>query len=266
MIIYSDQKLKEIYGDESFITNLTNYDNKGLSKLLSFLDSIQLNTKYYRLTTNKNNIKYKKLISDDTLLLKDLNSILNKLTDQNVSKLSNKIKDKINDKSHLKQMIIKTILEKSIVYINFISVYVDLLINLYPNIEETTINNLLNDMYNSIQNKNIDSSQSEYLQFCDKNKKIDLIISHTYLICECEKKLLIKDKITTMIDALIDAYNKSDDEDDRFRSIKCLYAIFQSIYSDTPIPDKYIQKFNVCKENEKTMKIKFKIMDLLEKR
>lgn len=266
MIVYSEEKLKEIYNDSSFNNLLSQYDNSNLNTLLSFLESIQLNTKYYRLTTNKNNIKYKKLISEDTVVLKDLNSILNKLTDQNVTKLSKKIKDKINDKSHLKNMIIKTILEKSVVHLNFISVYVELLIKLYANIETSLINNVLNEMYDSIHTKNIDNTQSEYLQFCDKNKKIDLIIGHTYLLCECEKKKLIQDKITTMIDELIGEYNKSDNEDDRFRSIKCLYTIFQSIYSETDIPEKYVNKLTECKENEKKMKIKFKIMDILEKR
>ena len=127
------------------------------------------------------------------------------------------------------------------------------------------MNKLLDEMYKSIHNKNIDDSQSEYLQFCDKNKKIDLIIAHTYLVCECEKKGLIQGKITNMIDELIKEYSKSGDEDDRFRSIKCLYTIFDSIYKGKNIPKEYIVKLTECKEKETKMKIKFKIMDILEK-
>ena len=266
MIIYSDEKLKQLYACDTFINKLASRDNGDINKLSVFLESMQLNTKYYRLTTNKNNMKYKKLISRDTVLLKDLNSILNKLTDSNVTKLSVKIKEKIKDKLHLRSMIIKTILEKSVVHINFITVYVELLLHLYSDIEESQMNQLLNEMYNSIHNKNIDDSQSEYLQFCDKNKKIDLIIAHTYLVCECEKKGLIKEKITNMIDELIEEYSKSVDGEDRFRSIKCLYTIFESIYSGKNLPDSYIHKLNKCKDEEKQMKIKFRIMDILEQK
>lgn len=265
MLIYSDDTLKEIYMNEVFTSKLYERNNADIEQLSAFLNSLQLNTKYYRLTTNKNNMKYKKLISKDTVLLKDLNSILNKLTDSNVMKLSDKIKEKIKDKYHLRSMIIKTILEKSVVYINFISVYVELLIQLYSDIEESHVNSLLTEMYKSIHNKNIDDSQSEYLQFCDKNKKIDLIIAHTYLVCECEKRGLIKDKITGMMDELINEYSKSEDTDDRFRSIKCLHAIIGSIYKVDGIPDIYVQKLNKCKDEEKQMKIKFRIMDILGK-
>lgn len=267
MINYSEKEIKSIYSNSDFIQGLTLQNkNDEINQLITFLDSIKLNTKYYRLTTNKNNGKYKKLISDDTVFLKDLNSILNKLTDNNLQKLSDKIKTRISGKNHLKLMIIRTILEKSSVHMSYIAVYVDLLTKLYPKIDSVIIQKILDDMYQSIHNKNINTDQSEYLQFCDKNKKIDLIICHTYLVCECEKKELIENKIHPLINDLINEYSKSDDEDDRFRSIKCLYTIFGSIYENKEIPKEYIDKLTECKSSEKSMKIKFKIMDILEKK
>ena len=266
MINYSETEIKSIYNNPDFIQKLSlKNHNDELNQLITFLNSIKLNTKYYRLTTNKNNGKYKKLISGDTVFLKDLNSILNKLTDNNLQKLSDKIKTRINDKNHLKLMITRNILEKSSVHMSYISVYVDLLTKIYDNIDEPIIQGILDDMYQSIHNKNINTDQSEYLQFCDKNKKIDLIISHTYLVCECEKKELIANKIQPLIHDLINEYSKSEDEDDRFRSIKCLYTIFGSIYENKDIPKEYINKLTECKSSEKSMKIKFKIMDILEK-
>ena len=200
MIHYSEADIDAISQREGFILSLKQKESSSeMNNLVSFLDSLKLNTKYYRLTTNKNNGKYKKLISGDTVFLKDLNAILNKLTDKNVDKLSAKIKSNIEDKSHLKLMIIQTILEKSSVHITFISVYVQLLYNIYSEIDEIIIEKILADMYQSITGKNIDSTQSEYLQFCDQNKKIDLIINHSYLVCECEKIGYIKGKSVILV-------------------------------------------------------------------
>jgi hypothetical protein len=266
MIHYSDIDIKNIYMNTDFINKLDekklNDENK---KLILFLDSIKLNMKYYRLTTNKNNGKYKKLISSDTVFLKDLNSILNKLTDNNLLKLSEKIKQKIDGKNHLKMMIMRTILEKSLVNMTYISVYIDLLTRIYTDIDSVVIQGILDDMYKSI-NSNINRDQSEYLQFCDKNKKIDLIICHTHLVCECEKKSLIDNKIDPLINALITEYSKSEDADDRFRSIKCLDTIFDSKYEGESLPKEYVDKLTECKSSEKSMKIKFRIMDILEKK
>jgi hypothetical protein len=266
MIHYSESILDDISQREEFIQLLKQKQiSSEMTKLVSFLDSIKLNKKYYRLMTNKNNGKYKKLISSDTVFLKDLNAKLNKLTDKNVDKLSEKIKSTIGDKSHLKLMIIQTILEKSSVHISFISVYVQLLYNLYDEIEESIIEQILSDMYQSITSKNIDDTQSEYLQFCDKNKKIDLIINHSYLVCECEKVGYIKGKINPFIDELIDTYLKSE-EDDRFRSIKCVGTILDSLYPKKKLPKEYREKLIECQSSEKSMKIKFRIMDILERK
>ena len=266
MINYSETEVAAIYANTDFKGQLDEKkQNDEIKKLVFFLDSIKLNTKYYRLTTNKNNGKYKKLISDDTVFLKDLNAILNKLTDKNLLKLSEKIKQKIDGKQHLQMMIMRTILEKSLVNMTYISVYIDLLTRIYKDIETLIIQGILDDMYKSI-NSTINRDQSEYLQFCDKNKKIDLIICHTHLVCECEKKSLIENKIDPLIHALITEYSKSDDADDRFRSIKCLDTIFDSKYEGGRLPREYRDKLTECKSSETSMKIKFRIMDILDKR
>ena len=116
MIKYSETDIKSIYNNSAFIHGLSMKNkNNEIDQLITFLNSIKLNMKYYRLTTNKNNGKYKKLISSDTVFLKDLNSMLNKLTDNNLLKLSEKIKKGVDGKHHLRMMIIRTILEKSLV-------------------------------------------------------------------------------------------------------------------------------------------------------
>ena len=51
-----------------------------------FLDSIDINKKYYRMNINKNK-RYKKETTEDTQLIKNINSLINKLTDSNYEKV-----------------------------------------------------------------------------------------------------------------------------------------------------------------------------------
>ena len=267
MINYSEKEIKSIYSNPDFIQKLSlKNQNDELNQLITFLNSIKLNTKYYRLTTNKNNGKYKKLISSDTVFLKDLNSILNKLTDNNLQKLSDKIKTRINDKNHLKLMITRNILEKSSVHMSYISVYVDLLTKIYDNIDSSIIQGILDDMYQSIHNKNINTDQSEYLQFCDKNKKLDLYIGYSLLITELEKSNIISNKIKPTIETLIDLLNKNEDDSERYKCSQCLYNILKSLFGTDELSDEYSIIINKLISEEKTMKIKFKFMDIIERK
>ena len=57
-----------------------------------------------------------------------------------------------------------------------------------------------------------------------------------------------------------------DDKEERYKCIQCLYSIFKSFYSESLLPEGYIQKLNELKSKEKDMKIKFKIMDIIERK
>ena len=55
-------------------------------------------------------------------------------------------------------------------------------------------------------------------------------------------------------------------EDELYKCVLCLYNIFKVIYTDKPIQQKYIDRLNDIKSTTRFMKIKFKIMDILERR
>ena len=115
----SSEKFNTIIKTDKFIQNYECYKNSdSVQSFLHFLDSIELNTKYFRLTTNnkigKNKRYRNKNISNDTLSIKEINSYLNKLTNQNVDKIINEIKKRLVNKSYLNNMIIENILEKCI--------------------------------------------------------------------------------------------------------------------------------------------------------
>ena len=55
MIHYSEEAIKNLYRDKKFISEYNDYskDNNDLIQFKNFIDSIELNKKYFRLTMNK---------------------------------------------------------------------------------------------------------------------------------------------------------------------------------------------------------------------
>ena len=51
MITWTEEELNTVFQSDEFIHNYQKYKDKS-NELIQFLDSIQLNTKYFRLTTN----------------------------------------------------------------------------------------------------------------------------------------------------------------------------------------------------------------------
>ena len=79
MIYYSEETLNELFQDSTFQDEYEFYkqDNNEIQNLIQFLDSIELNKKYFRLSMNKSGYKKKfrnKNISDDTIAIKEINS------------------------------------------------------------------------------------------------------------------------------------------------------------------------------------------------
>jgi len=267
---FSEKQVLELFSSDLFQKEYSNYlNNKKCVEFVDFINNIQLNTKYFRLTTNNRigrNKRFKnKNCSNDTLCLKEINSLLNKLTDKNIENITNEIKNKINNKDYLKDLIIKTILDKCIVHQNYIIYYIKILISIYD-IDEKIINKSIDEIYSSIGDKDIDKNQSEYLQFCDKNKKLDLYIGYSLLITELEKSNIISNKIKPTIETLINLLNKNDDDSERYKCSQCLYNILKSLFGTDELSDEYSIIINKLISEEKTMKIKFKFMDIIERK
>ena len=72
--------IKEFLKSEDFKVNYSDYLKKKDNTLLDFLDNIDLNKKYYRMNINKNK-RYKKETTEDTSSIKEINSMINKITD-----------------------------------------------------------------------------------------------------------------------------------------------------------------------------------------
>ena len=269
----SSQKLNTIIKTDEFIQNYKAYKKTSeVKSLLNFLNSIELNTKYFRLTTNnkigKNKYYRNKNISKDTLSIKEINSYLNKLTDRNVNKITNGIRLKLEKKPYLNNMIIINILDKCIHQHQYITYYIQVLLNIFKDVPDlnSIIETHTDNLYKKINTTDINTEQSEYLQFCDKNKQLDLLIGYSILITELEKCNILQNKIIDGLNNLINTINGHTSDEERYKGCQCLYNIFKSFYEDNILPQGFIDKLESLKNKEKVMKIKFKIMDILERK
>ena len=87
MISWSQSEFNGILTNEAFLEKYSKDYQSKKDEFCKFLNNIELNTKYFRLTTNNKigqNVRFKnKNISNDTIIIKEINSYLNKLTDKN---------------------------------------------------------------------------------------------------------------------------------------------------------------------------------------
>ena len=120
--------------------------------------------------------------------------------------------------------------------------------------------------YTSIQEEISTSDDSEYSQLCSKNKSIDQLIGYSIFLAELEMKHIIDNKVNSSIQAILDKMNSNLSEDELYKCVLCLYNIFKVIYTDKPISQDYTDQLTKIKSTIKFMKIKFKIMDILERR
>ena len=83
---------------------------------------------------------------------------------------------------------------------------------------------------------------------------------------ELETKQLISNKTDTSIKLLLDTLNQSLSEEELYKCVVCLYTLFKSKYGTDSIPEQYKESLTLLKSNIQYMKIKFKLMDILERR
>jgi len=271
MSSYSKTQIDKIFQSENFINNYNEYKSNNDSNLIDFLNNIQLNKKYFRLEVNKNNYKKNKFkhknIGDDTSSIKEVNGFLNKLTDKTYLKIRLKIKELLKNKEYLTELIIENILEKCIVYTSYIQLYIDLTKYLYSDNDNLNLIILktADKLYDNINNATITES-SDYLIFCEKNKKLDKLIGYSLLITELEKNNIIRDRIHNNLNNFIKTLSECDNDEEKYKCVQCLYNIFKSYYDNKPLSNNYNEKLQTLINIEKSMKIKFKMMDIIERK
>lgn len=250
--------IKEYMKSDDFINMYNDYlKNKGDSLIL-FLDNIDLNKKYYRMNINKNK-KYTKITTEDTSLIKEINSMINKITDTNYDILKSQIIEKIKV-DHIIPYIIQKLTESSMKHHIYIPLYVGILKDINSEKKKNILIRLCNKHYTEFFHEyNTDNSTSEYEKLCEKNKNTDNIIGFSLFISHLEKEEVIDNYIEKVLDPFMN--NLSDDNSELYKMLVSFESISNIHYQI--IPKRYQMILNKIKTDTTSSKIKFKIMDIL---
>jgi hypothetical protein len=268
-IHYHVESLPTLFLSEQFISDKGKYlvtINEEIKKIQGFLNSIKINKNYYRTGIVVKNPRYKKKVSDDTGIIKSFKTSLNKMSSMNYIQLSSDITHKLSNKPHLYPLVVQYIFEQALLHHNYSKYYcylVELLHKQFQNQE--LIESQLDALYNDIVNQTKQSG-SEYSNLCSKNKQLDQLIGYNLFLSELETKQLISNKTDTSIKLLLDTLNQSLSEEELYKCVVCLYTLFKSKYGTDSIPEQYKESLTLVKSNIQYMKIKFKLMDILERR
>lgn len=254
---YSEQTIEEIFSSKEFVNCFEeHYSNKNKDQLISFLNNIETNKKYYKMGIQKNK-RYKRVENDDTVCIKKINSLINKLTNETCDNIIKEIMPLL--KSQILSYIIENIIEKSLMHHIYIDLYVKLIYNISKNFNiYILLNKEIETKYTKLLNFKIEGET--YDDLCNKNNNLDKMSGLSILITHLEKENKINNGSQKIIDDLIQKINYND-LDNLFKIIVCIYNIFKI---NTSLKEKYIDKLNEIKNSKINSRIKFKIMDILD--
>ena len=255
----SYEVIKEFLQSEEFRTKYNDYLKGKDKKLLDFLDNIDLNKKYYRMNINKNK-RYKKETTEDTSSIKEINSMINKITNTNYINLKDMIIKRINAE-HIIPYIIQKLTESSFIHHIYIPYYVGILKEIDSNKKTQILLRLCNKHYTEFfyANKTVEDD-SLYEKLCSKNKNIDNIIGFSLFISYLEKEEIIHNFIEKVLDSYMNNLSSNNDIE-LFKLLVSFESISKIHYQI--IPQRYTTILNNIKKDTNSSKIKFKIMDIL---
>jgi len=189
------------------------------------------------------------------------------MSSKNYMDICDGISKEIKTKDHLYPLLLQYIFEQSLLqhtYSKYYAALVDVL-NTSLSHKEHLIYKNINLSYQTITQP-IQQSSSEYSNLCSKNKQIDQLIGHCIFVSELEMRNIIQGKVDVSIQSLLEQMKTELTEDEMYKCVLCLYNIFKVVYNGTEIKKEYGDQLTETKERIKYMKVKFKIMDILERR
>ena len=158
--------MEKMLSTEEFLSDYNEYKkNIDVDKLRNFFDDIETNRNYFRLNLKKS----KKFVNknNDTLTIKNINSNINKCTEDNLENIIKLITDDINKNEHLLNLVIESILEKCILHNNYIYIYINIIKKLNDDKDIIRVlNNTLDKYYKFIFEENIEKSDNIYDNLC----------------------------------------------------------------------------------------------------
>jgi len=250
--------MNKILSTEEFLKDYNEYKkNIDVDKLRNFFDDIETNRNYFRLNLKKS----KKFVNknNDTLTIKNINSNINKCTEDNIENIIKLIIDDINKNEHLLNLVIESILEKCILHNNYIYIY----INIIKKINEDkdiirVLNNTLDKYYKFIFEENYEKLDNIYDNLCNENKKNDNKIGYLMLMTYLDKHEIIKDKINDLLKNIMDEILEKEN-DEIYKLLNCIYNI--CLISKEYLLE-YLDILKKLKDKKYNSKVRCKVMDI----
>ena len=268
-IHYSVESLPDLFVSDSFQSDKKTYGpNHGdqLNKVKDFLNYIEINKNYYRTGLIVKNPRYKKKTSQDTVFIKSFKTSLNKISSLNYLKICPQIVSDLGSRYHLYPLIIQYIFEQSLLHHTYCKYYGYLVELLHKKVNNLSVIESQIQKTSELINKSTESSITEYSNLCSKNKQNDQLIGYSIFLAELELKNIISGYIDQTIQTILDQLKTGLNEDESYKCIMCLYTLWKVVYQHEEENLDYINQLNEIKSTIKFMKVKFKIMDILEKR
>lgn len=245
-----------------FLDEYQKYKEKvNIKNLSKFLDNIETNKKYYRISVVKNK-RYKKKDNENTSQIKKSINLLNKLTEKNYESIKNELLHELKNDCIL-SYIIEEIIDKSIIHTQYSELYVRLLKEIKNPFIENNIKRYCDNYYQKIFHGELNKDNSEYIRLCDKNKKTDNIAGFSLFITYLEMNGLINNYIDTILKPFMNTILEIKEQNELYQLLVCFETI-SKIYYKQKIPENYICRLQTLKESRISSKIKFKIMDILQ--
>jgi len=243
---------------DEFMRDYNEYKkNIDVDKLRNFFNDIETNRNYFRLNLKKS----KKFVNknNDTLTIKNINSNINKCTEDNLENIIKLIIDDINKNEHLLNLVIESILEKCILHNNYIHIYINIIKKLNEDRDILRVlNNTLDKYYKFIFEENIEKSDNIYDNLCNENKRNDNKIGYLMLMTYLDKHEIIKDKINDLLKNIMNEILEKDD-DDIYKLLNCIYNI--CLISKEYLLE-YLDILKKLKDKKYNSKVRCKVMDI----
>ena len=229
--------------------------------LREFLDNIDTNKKYYRMAIHKNK-RYSKVIAEDTNKIKQITSLINKLTEATYESLSNKIIQLMNE-DYLVPYIVETLVEHSLTHHIYIPLYVGILKMISSTETDPSIHRSCNKFHEKVfHDSSSKEDESSYLELCAKNKKIDNIIGFSLFITHVEEQGILTEQISKVLNLFMENILQLENEEEIYKMLISFHNISQIKFKDS-IPDEYTHHLYKLRDKGISSKIRFKIMDIL---
>lgn len=259
----SYESIIDVFNTDDFLLEYNEYkklNKKKINDLNIEISNININKNYYKLNISSKNIKFRNNLSEDTISIKNINNLLNKLTKNNINNISNELLIEINKNKSIIYHIIDTIISKSISELQYIDYYITVLDKILKTNNNVNIDNIIKNKCNNIYVE-YEKNKSDYLSLCSFNKNIDEFIGLSTFIIKMEINNIIKNYKCYIINKMFDNII-IDNEDILYKSIITLYNIFTLLDKNEII--KYKEKINDILNKNISKKNKFLLMDILE--